>query len=189
MFFFLLLEVEISLCTLIPLFRSGSTHSGSVTCSASQDCGRVFPDKLCVSLFLDRFPHYAWTASWSANSDFVGSRVYTFLGVTCHLHFRQNDWGLLHATAVTWVWNGHRIRFSTQSLLWRRKFSRQSSWDSNSQPRNQETIKYTWRWMNCVNITLQSSTANCFTPDLKWKLSKQFLKKQVRALFLMHTNK
>ena len=22
-------------------------------------------------------------------------------GVTCHLHFCQNDWGLLHATAVT----------------------------------------------------------------------------------------
>ena len=24
------------------------------------------------------------------------------LGVTCYLHFQQNDQGLLHATAVTW---------------------------------------------------------------------------------------
>ena len=29
------------------------------------------------------------------------SRVYACLGVTCHLHFWQNDRGLLHATAVT----------------------------------------------------------------------------------------
>ena len=27
--------------------------------------------------------------------------VYAYLGVTCHLHFWQNDWGLLRATAVT----------------------------------------------------------------------------------------
>ena len=36
----------------------------------------------------------------SAHSDFVGSRVYACLGVTCHLHFWQNDQGLLRATEV-----------------------------------------------------------------------------------------
>ena len=58
---------------------------------------------------------------------FVGSRVYAWLGVTCHLHFWQNDQSLLRATAVTRGWNGHRIRVSTQSWLWRRKFSRASA--------------------------------------------------------------
>ena len=32
--------------------------------------------------FPGRFPHHAWTA-WSAHSNFVGSRMYTCLGVTC----------------------------------------------------------------------------------------------------------
>ena len=91
------------------------------------------PDKLCVSLFPDRFQHYTSTAAWSAQSDFVWSRVYACLGVTCHLHFWQNDRALLRATAVTRGWNGHRIRVSTQSRLWRRKFSRRSCRDSNSQ--------------------------------------------------------
>ena len=34
----------------------------------------------------DMFPYYAQTAQ-SAHSDFVGSRVYACLGVTCYLHF------------------------------------------------------------------------------------------------------
>ena len=65
------------------------------------DCDRVFPDELRVSSIPDRFPHYAWTAARSAHSDFVGSRVYACLGVTCHLHFWQNDRVLLRATVVT----------------------------------------------------------------------------------------
>ena len=81
----------------------------------------MFPDKLHVSSFPDRFPYYAWTAAKPANSNFVGSRVYVgsrmyvCLGVTCHLHFWQNDQDLLRATAVTWEWNRHGIRVSTQS--------------------------------------------------------------------------
>ena len=109
LFFF---KVEISFHTLIPFFRPGSVHSGS---AIRDDCGRMFPDKLLVSSFPDRFPHYVWTAAWSAKFNFVGSRVYACLGVTCHLHFWQNDQGLLCATAVTQEWNGHCIRVSTQS--------------------------------------------------------------------------
>ena len=46
----------------------------------------------------------------------LGQRVYACLGVTCHLHFRQNERGLLRATAVTRGTYGHRIGVSTQSL-------------------------------------------------------------------------
>ena len=35
-------------------------------------------------------------------------RVHVCLAVTCHLHFWQNDRGLLRATAVTRGWNGYR---------------------------------------------------------------------------------
>ena len=98
LFVFVFIKVEISLCKLIPLFRPGSVHSGS---ASRGDCGRMFPDKLRVSSFPDRFPHYSWTPAWPAHSDFGGSRVYACLGVTCHLHLWQNDRGLLRATAVT----------------------------------------------------------------------------------------
>ena len=93
--FFFFVEVETRSRALVPLFRSGSVHSGL---ASWDDCARVFPDELRVSSFPDRFPHYACTATHCA---FVGSSVYACLGVTCHLLFWQNDRGLLHATAVT----------------------------------------------------------------------------------------
>ena len=46
--FFFFFEVEISSCKLIPLFIPGPVHSGSVSWD---DCGRMFPVKLCVSSF------------------------------------------------------------------------------------------------------------------------------------------
>ena len=61
------------------------------------------------------------------------------LGVTCHLHFWQNDQGILRATVVTWGWNGHWIGVSTQSWLWRRKISCRSCWSSNSHPLDHES--------------------------------------------------
>ena len=67
------------------------------------------------------------------------SRVHACLAVTCHQLFWQNDRGLLRATAVTRGWNGQRIRVSTQSCLWRRKFSRRSCRDWNSQPFDHES--------------------------------------------------
>ena len=146
--FFFFFEVESSLCTLIPLFMPGSVHSGSVNWD---NCGWMFPDKLCVSLFPDRFPHYAWTAALSAHSDFVGSRVCACLGVTCHLHFWQNDWDLLRATAVTPGWNGHWRRLSTESYLLRRKFSHRSCWDSNSQPLDHESGALTNKLRQCMS--------------------------------------
>ena len=78
-FFF---EVENSSCTLISLFRPGAVHSGS---ASWDNCGRMFLDESRVSSFPYRFPHYAWTEAMSAHSDFVGSRVYAYLGVTALL--------------------------------------------------------------------------------------------------------
>ena len=51
------LKVEISLRTLIPLFKPGLVHSGSVRWD---DCDQVFPDELRVCSFPDRFQNYAW---------------------------------------------------------------------------------------------------------------------------------
>ena len=72
-FFCFFFEAEISSRMLIPLFMSESVHSGSEN---RDDCSRMFPDRLRVSLFPDRFPHYAWTEALSAHSDFFGSKVY-----------------------------------------------------------------------------------------------------------------
>ena len=59
--------------------------------------------------------------------------------LTCHLHIWQADRGLLRATAVTRGWNGHRIRISTESKLWRTKFFRRPCRESNSQPFDHES--------------------------------------------------
>ena len=58
--FFFNLEVEISSCTLIPLFVPGLVHSGSVSWDV---CGQTFPSKLQISSFPDRFTCFAWTAA------------------------------------------------------------------------------------------------------------------------------
>ena len=55
----------------------------------AQPAEMTVADELHVSSFPDRFPYYACTAAQSAH--FIGSRVYACLGVTCHLHFWQND--------------------------------------------------------------------------------------------------
>ena len=109
-FFF---KVEISSRTLIPRFRPGSVYSGS---ASWDDCDRVFPDELRVTSFPDGFPHYVWTAAYSAHCEFVGSKVYACLGVTCHLHFWENDRGLLRATAVTRGWNGQQSQHTKLTL-------------------------------------------------------------------------
>ena len=82
LFSFSFLMVKISSCTLqfLSLCQDQSTVA-----QQAETSGQMFPDKLCVSSFPDRFPHYAWIAAKSAHSDFVGSRVYAYLGVTCYL--------------------------------------------------------------------------------------------------------
>ena len=81
LFFF---KVEICSHILIPLFMPGLVHSGSASWG---NWGQVFPDKLWVNSFPERFPHSAWTVALSAHSNFVWSRVYVHSEATCHLHF------------------------------------------------------------------------------------------------------
>ena len=62
--------MEISLHTSPTFLRLGSVNSGS---ASWDDCSRVFPDELRVSLLRDRFPTNAWTAAQSAHADIIGS--------------------------------------------------------------------------------------------------------------------
>ena len=48
-------------------------------------------------------------------------KMYVCLAVTCHLHFWQNDRGLLRATAVTRGWNGYRNRSQHRKLTLEKK--------------------------------------------------------------------
>ena len=159
--YFFFCKVEMRSRTLIPLRRPKSVHSGS---ASWDDCGRVFPDELRVSLFPDRFPRYAYIAAWSAHPDFVGSRVYACLGVLCHRHFWQNDRGLLRATAVTRWWNGHRIKSTHKVNSGEENSPRRSCRDSNSQSfgslarRSYQPTRYpsspmTLRWSLSLNGT------------------------------------
>ena len=81
----------------------------------------MFPDRLRVSSFPDWFPHCAWTAVQSAHFDFVRSKVFACLGVTCYLHFWQNGRGLLRVTAVTRWWNGHQNKSQHTKLTQEKK--------------------------------------------------------------------
>ena len=112
---FVFFIVEIGLHTLILLFRPVAQRAETTVtdCSLRSCVWACFPTG--PTLCLDNSNISPLRPRWV--------KVYACLGVNCHLHFWQNDWGLLCATAVTWGWNGHRIRVSTQSRLWRRKFS------------------------------------------------------------------
>ena len=48
-------------------------------------------------------------------------KVHTCLAVTCHLHFRQNDWDFLHATVVAWWWNRYRNTSQHRKLTLEKK--------------------------------------------------------------------
>ena len=76
--------------------------------------GIVSPLRLCwvkgVCVFRCNLPH-ALFAEW------LGSRMHAYLGATCHVHFLQNDLGLLFVTAVMQGWNRHRISQNTMLTL------------------------------------------------------------------------
>ena len=48
-------------------------------------------------------------------------KMYVCLAVTCHLHFWQNDWDILHATAVTQGWNRYRNKSQHRKLTLEKK--------------------------------------------------------------------
>ena len=107
---FIFYYVEISSRTLIPLFTQGSVHIGS---SRWDDCGRVFSDDSRVSSFPWEGPNTM--PGQRSRSDFVGPRVYACLGVTCHLHFWQNDRGSFTCHCGNKGWN-NREQESAQKI-------------------------------------------------------------------------
>ena len=63
-------------------------------------------------------------------------RVYACLAVTCHLHFWQNDRGLLRATALTRGWNGYRNKSQHRKLTLEKNLLHG---DSNPRPFSHES--------------------------------------------------
>ena len=57
--------------------------------------------------------------SWKIKSHI--RKLYACLAVTCHLHFWQNDRGVLRATAVTRGWNGYRNKSQHRKLTMEKK--------------------------------------------------------------------
>ena len=66
-------------------------------------------------------------------------KVHACLAVTCHLHFWQDDQNSLRTTAVARGGTDTKIRVSTESWPWRRKFSRRSCKDSSPRSFNRES--------------------------------------------------
>ena len=75
------------------------------------------------------------------------------LAVTCHLHFWQNDWDLLRATAVIRGWNGYRNKSQHRKLTPEKKISRRSCRDSNPGPFDHESDTLTTELSQLPNNT------------------------------------
>ena len=116
LFFFF--KVQISLCTLIPLFRPESVHSGSVSWD---DCGWVIPDKLPYKLV-------CWQVPILCLDSGIVSQIW--------LHWVKSvcvfRWNLPPALLAEWPGSftcyfsnmevdRQRIRVSAQSQLWIKK--------------------------------------------------------------------
>ena len=117
-------------------------------CSLTQ-CIFKYPSKWWCTYstvwMVHSYVHAMWNCCVSAHvpvyvtlfkATYVGCKC---LAVTCHLHFWQNDWDLLHATAATLVTGVEQIqkRVRTESWPWRRKFSCCCCLDLNLLPFNE----------------------------------------------------
>ena len=76
-------------------FLGQDQSCGSASCD---DCGQSVP--WWVACELVSLIGSNTMPGQQSHYNFIGSRVYACSGVNCHLHFWQNIWGLLHATAV-----------------------------------------------------------------------------------------
>ena len=141
--------------------QTNSTLYARISPVSWDDCGWMLPEKLHVSSFPDRFSHYARTAAYSAHSNFIGSRVYACLGVTCHLHFWQNERGLLRSTAVTQGWNGQRTKSKSANKV-------------NSGEENSPAASAGIRTRNLLTMSLALSPTSY--PNSNWKLPSKVLK-------------
>ena len=104
-FFLLLFKVEISSHTQFhSLDQDQSTVAQQAETTVTK-CSLMSCMWACFLIGSHTMPGQQHSTLWLH----FGQR-WMWLGVTCHLHFLQNDQGLLHATAVTWGWNRHQIR-------------------------------------------------------------------------------
>ena len=79
---FCLFEVEISWHTLIPLFMTGSVHSGLLSWDY---CGQMFPDNLPVSSLLDWFLHCPLWTDPGLKSEISVHKLISTLKKSCRL--------------------------------------------------------------------------------------------------------
>ena len=124
--FLLFFKVEISFCKLIPSL-------GQDQSTVAQWAEMIVPERSCCVWACFLIGSHTMPGQWHSQPTLtsLGQGCMPCLGVTCNLHFWQNDQGLLHATAVTRGWSGHWLRVSTQSYFWKRKFSHRSCRNSN----------------------------------------------------------
>ena len=76
-------------------------------------------------------------------------KVYACLAVTCHLRFWQNDRGLSHATAVTWVWNGYQNKSQHRKLTLEKKILpplHNDDWLLSHHWQSENNAAQQWQW-------------------------------------------
>ena len=94
----------------------------------ADECSLVF----CVEFISPMSSHTMPGQHSQPHSHFVGSSIRCMsAAISCHLHFWWNDWGLLHATAVTQGWNRYRNQNLNRKLTLEKKFSLHSYQGSN----------------------------------------------------------
>ena len=106
---------RITPCLLFAVFLSGD----HLTCTNSTLLAKTSLQGQCELRRLNK--HSLTSCVWACFPDkfpptsTLLAQGCKYLGVTCHLHFWQNDQGLLRVNMVTQGWDGHWIRVHTES--------------------------------------------------------------------------
>ena len=87
------------------------------------------------------------------------------LAVTCHLHFWQNDRGLLRATAVTRGETHTEITVSTR--IWRRKLSLHSCPESNPRTSDHKSAALPLSYSRCPHLANDKLPFHCVPLNAK----------------------
>ena len=97
------------------------------------------------------------------------------LALTCHLHFWQNDWVLVHAIAVTQGWNGYWNKSQHRKLTIKKIFKECESLSLKSPDVNQFIFSFVIFMVfvyNAVPILLNKrfrTQQRCTNEMIKWK--------------------
>ena len=82
-------------------------------------------------------------------------KVHACFAVTCHLHFWQNDQGILHATAVTRGWNGYRNKVQwTGPYQWQQHEHTSHRWIGGCGVTAQLKYKSNMTWIQSLPVSL-----------------------------------